>query len=701
MKGRISGLILGLITLCTTIAQAQIDINNIEIVRDKWGVPHIFGKTDADAAYGLAWATCEDDFNTVQQLLLAANGRLGEVTGKDGALLDFMGKITRVSEEVENRWDGAFSDHYLEYLDAYAAGVNRFAEIHADEILRKGLFPISSKDIVKANTLTLVFLTSVYIEIQQIFTRSISLYERNVKYTGNLPDGSNALAFNVNKTANGHTYLAVNSHQPLQGLFSWYEAHLVSEEGLNILGGTFPGGANIFHGVNEHLGWAATLNHPDLCDVYKLEMHPRKKHLYKFDDGYEKLVPFKAKVKVKVGPFRIPVTRKFYLSKQGTVIRNQDGFYAIRFPANMDLAGTEQLYHMNKATNLEEYNAAMAMGHFPGTNNIYADGQGNIQYMSLGLFPYRDSTYDWLDVLPGNTSYTLWEEKFHPVSELPTYLNPDCGYLYNTNGTPFFATAPEDNLKAADFDPTFGYQDETKINNRAIRAQELISGFGKMTWEDFKTVKYDKKYNEEMRGYNINNMWMLDSIDADKYPDLKQSFEVIRAWDHVGDADDMEAALLVFTFNNIMHMVMSKGLSYKSNTLTEKQYINALRNATRHMKKHFGSLRVPLADVQKHVRGDVELGVGRIPEVLASNITKPYKKGMLQTFVGDSYIMLIDFGKDGRPIINTINAYGTSTHPDSPHYTDQMEMFVAEKTKPMILDKQKIYEGAEKIYHPQ
>lgn len=701
MKARILGLFWGLSLLFGFTVQAQININNVEIVRDMWGVPHIFGKTDADVAYGLAWVTCEDDFNTVQQLLLATRGRLGEVTGKDGALLDFMGKITRVSEEVEKRWDGAFSENYLKYLDGYVEGLNRFAETHTDEILRKGLFPVDSKDIVKANTLTLVFLTSVYIEIQQIFTRSILLHERHLKYEGNLPDGSNAFAFNKNKTADGHTYLAVNSHQPLQGLFSWYEAHLVSEEGLNILGGTFPGGANIFHGVNEHLGWAATLNHPDLCDVYKLEMHPKKKNLYRFDNEYLELEPFKAKVKVKVGPIRLPVSKTFYKSKHGTVIKNKDGYYAIRFPANMELAGTEQLYHMNKARNLEEYNAALAMGHFPGTNNIYADGEGNIQYVSLGAFPYRNPNYNWLHVLPGNTSETLWDEKFHPVSELPTYLNPNSGYVFNANGTPFYATAPEDNLKAKDFDATFGFQDEDKVNNRAIRAQTLISGFGKMTWEDFKTVKYDKVYNKEMRGYNINNMWMLDSIDAEKYPDLKESFEVIRAWDHEADVEDTEATLLVFVFNNLMQQIMSKGLTYQSNELTEEQYVDAVRKATKHMKKHFGTLRMRMGDVQKHVRGDVEIGVGRAPEVLASNITKPYKKGMLKTFVGDSYIMLVDFGLDGKPTIHTINAYGTSTHPDSPHYTDQMEMWAAEKTKVMTLDKEEIYKSAEKVYHPQ
>lgn len=700
MKLHLKSLLVGLLLASPFATLSQVNVADVEIVRDQWGVPHIFGKTDADVAYGLAWATCEDDFTTVQHLLLAANGRLGEVTGKNGAMLDFMGHIAQVHEQVEQRFDGSFSPEYLQYLNAYAAGLNRFAETHPDEVFRKGLFPITAKDVVKCNTLTLVFLTTVYVEIQQIFTRSIVLYERTMRYKGNLPEGSNAFAFNANKTANGNTYLAINSHQPLEGLFSWYEAHLVSEEGMNILGGTFPGGANIFHGVNEHLGWAATLNHPDLCDVYKLEMHPKKKLMYKFDDGYEKLEVFKATVKVKVGAIRIPISRKFYKSKHGTVIKNQDGYYALRFPANMDLAGTEQLYHMNKAKNFEDYNAALNMGHFPGTNNVYADKEGNIQYMSLGQFAYRDPNYDWLSVLPGNTSKTLWEEKFHPVSELPKYVNPKAGYLFNTNATPFFATAKDENLCEEDFNKTFGYQGEGKINNRTIRAHKLISDYDKITWDDFKTIKYDQGWNEKMETYTINNMIALEQLSLVKYPDLTEEIEVVKAWDHQADVEDTEAALLIFTFNNLAEIIMSKGLQYAENSFTEEQYVKALRDASKHMLKHFGSLRVQLGDVQKHVRGDKVIGVGGAPEVLAANITKPYKDGMLKTFVGDSYIILVDFDKDG-PRIQTVNAFGASNRPESKHYNDQMELWAAQKTKTMTLDKAVVYENAERIYHPE
>ena len=692
---------MALFALSQSVAFSQINPKNVEIVRDMWGVPHIFGKSDADVAYGLAWATCEDDFETLQHLLLASNGRLGEVTGKNGVILDFMGHIAQVKTQVDELYEGSFSAEYLAYLQAYVDGINKYAENNPGEILRKNLFPIDDKDVLQANTLTLVLLTSVYVEIQQVFSRSISLFEKNLTYDGNLPDGSNAFAFNKNKTKDGHTYLAINSHQPLEGLFSWYEAHLVSEEGMNILGGTFPGGASAFLGVNEHLGWAATLNHPDLCDVYKLEMHPKKKLMYKFDDGYEKLEVVKAKAKVKLGPIRLPITKKFYRSKHGIVLKNKDGYYALRFPANLDIAGSEQLYWMNKAKSFDEFNEILAEGHFAGTNNVYADGEGNIQYISLGQFPYRDPSYDWLSVLPGNTSKTLWEPKFHPFSDLARYVNPSSGYVFNTNGTPFFATSPEDNIDPLTINKTFGYQDPTKMNNRTIRSRDLIGQYDKVNWEDFKAIKYDQGFNENFETFNVNNMSLIAALSVEKYPDLKEALEVINSWDHSADVDDENAALIVFTFNKLTEIIMSTGMQYESNSFTEEEYVKALRSAVKHMKKHFGTLKVKLGDVQKHVRGDKELPMGGAPDVLAAIMSKPHKNGKLKTFVGESFIMLVDFDENGTPRIETVNAFGASNKPDSPHYTDQMELWTQQKTKSMTLNREEVYKNAEQIYHPK
>ena len=196
-------------------------------------------------------------------------------------------------------------------------------------------------------------------------------------------------------------------------------------------------------------------------------------------------------------------------------------------------------------------------------------------------------------------------------------------------------------------------------------------------------------------------MLIIEQLSTIKYPDLKESMDVIKAWDHTADVDDMEAALLIFTFNNLASIIMANGMAYATNTLSEEQYVKALRDATKHMKKHFGSLRVRLGDVQKHVRGDKVIGVGGAPDVLAANMSKPYKKGMLKTFVGESYIILVDFDEKGVPRIESINAFGTSNHPDSPHYNDQMELWTKQKTKPMTLNKDEINRSAERVYHPQ
>ena len=217
--------------------------SDVKIARDKWGVPHIRGKTDVDVVYGLAWAQCEDDFVTLQEQILASKGMLGEVKGKDGVIIDFAVKFMQLREEVDNRYDTEIFGTHKELLASFVDGVNAFAVSHPGEILLADAFPVSDKDLLVAYLLGLVDISGAGKDLRKIMGGDI----RN-----DVPTGSNAIAIAENKTKNGHTYLAVNSHQPLEGWYSWYEVHLVSDEGLNVLGGTFPGGFMVFHGVNEY-----------------------------------------------------------------------------------------------------------------------------------------------------------------------------------------------------------------------------------------------------------------------------------------------------------------------------------------------------------------------------------------------------------------------------------------------------------------
>ena len=671
--------------------KAQVNPLNIDIVRDKWGVPHIFGKTDAETAYGLAWATAEDDFKTMQELLLAIRCRLGEVNGKSGAILDFLSFISGADKVVEAAYDTAFSPAYRKVLDAYVAGVNAYATAHKEEVVRKGLFPITGKDLIKGYVLTNTLLTGVYLDVQKIFQNTIKQYEVA------LPNGSNGWAFNRGRTADGKVYLGVNSHQPLEGLFSWYEAHICSDEGLNMLGGTFAGGANIFHGANPSLGWACTLNHPDMSDVYKLEMNPKNHLQYKMDGKWETLEVRKKTIRVKVGPIRLPINKTFYWSKYGTTLKNKDGYYAIRFPANMEIRTGEQLYWMNKAKNYTDWHKAMAMNAIPGLNVVYADRQDTIFYVSTAELPYRDAKYQWLNVLKGNTYGNLWAAKFHPFDSLPQVLNPHSGYLINTNNSAFDVTCKGENCDASRMDPTYGFGLET--NNRSIMAHYLIGKYPRLSYQDFKTIKFNRDFNDSLYTYSLANMDMMRHLDPAKYPDIADAIAVAKRWDLHTNIEDTDAALVAYAVYELIDKISNAGRQYEYNTFTEAEYVHALRSAKKHMLKYFGSINVPLGRIQKHARGNVELPIGGGPDVIAATISQPYKKGMRRTFVGDSYILLAQYSKDSVQL-ESINAYGASNRPNSPHYTDQMQMYVDQKMKPMTLDKATIYKTAEKIYHP-
>jgi acyl-homoserine-lactone acylase len=670
---------------------AGINQMNVDIVRDKWGVPHIFAKTDAETTYGLAWATCEDDFNTVQRMLLAVKGRLAEVDGKNGAVLDFLSFISGAEAIVDTAYDGAFSESFKKIIEAYTQGLNDYAAANPQELLRPGLFPVRTKDVIAQYVVTNMLLTNVYLEIQKVFTGYIKNYETN------LPSGSNAFAFNSTRTKDGKTYLAVNSHQPLEGLFSWYEAHLVSDEGLNILGGTFPGGMSIFHGTNPNLGWACTLNHPDLCDVYKLQMNPRNSLQYKFNDRWETLEVRKKTVKVKLGALYIPITKTFYWSKYGTTLKNKDGFYSLRFPANMAISGCEQLYELNKARSFTEWRNIMAKDAFAGVNFIYADRSDTIFYVSNGQFAERNSKYDWLKVLPGNTSQTLWYPPFKSFETLPQVLNPKSGYVLNTNNTCFEVSGNGDNPVRAQCNPTYGYCMER--NNRSIMAHYLIGQHDKLSYDEFKQIKYNRSFNDSVYSYGFDNARMLFTLDPKKYPDIADAIAVVKSWDHNSDVNNKQAALITFSMYPLIDKISSRGTGYESNFFTEKEFADALRQGKKHMLKYFGSLTVPLGDVQKHVRGNIELPIGGMPEVLAATYSQPYKDGKRKTFVGESYIELVRYSKDTIEI-ETVNAFGASAKPGSPHSTDQMQMFVDQKLKPMTLNKEKIYLEAEQVYHP-
>ena len=195
--------------------------------------------------------------------------------------------------------------------------------------------------------------------------------------------GSNGFAFNSLKTTDGKSYLNINTHQPLEGPFAWYEAHVNSDEGWNMLGGLFPGLPLPVIGTNDNLGWTHTYNYPDMNDVFQLVINPKNKNQYKLDGQWVdfEIKSIRLKVKSLLG-IKIKVGRKIIWSKFGPVIKNKKGYFAFFSQSLNNISAIEQWLKMNKATNFKEFEDALKLLGIPRFNIVYADKEDNIFYMS-------------------------------------------------------------------------------------------------------------------------------------------------------------------------------------------------------------------------------------------------------------------------------------------------------------------------------
>ena len=674
---------------------SQVDPGEVEIVRDSWGVPHIFARTDAGASYGLAWAHAEDDFKSIQQPLLAARSMFAQVKGKNGALLDAVAFLVDADGVVERNWETDVSPEFKQVLQGYAEGLNAYAEAHPGEVLCKGLFPVSGKTVLKGYVTSLTFLSNVHYDLVRIFEGTIVAQED--------PDftrGSNGWAVSPRCSADGQTYLVANSHQPLEGATAWYECHLHSEEGWNFYGATFPGGVTPFVGTNPQLGWTHTTNFDDYCDTYKLTMHRKNKLQYKFDGEWLTLEKRVLKLKVKVAGMRIPVKKTFYRSKYGPTVKVKTGYYSLRFPSNMTIQAAEQWFRMNKARNFEEFKDAVRMQGVPNQNVIYADREGNIMFLGHGLFPKdRDPNFQWDRVLPGDTSATLWEPGFYPMEDLPLVVNPPSGYVYNMNHSSMFCTGPGENPDPGEFPMTMGLQQ--KHTARSLRFIELMKDRERLSYEDLKRIKYDSQMVLPLYTRSIENLDQMRTLDQQKYPEIADVIDALNRWDGNVEADNRQAAIFAVAVKNYIKYLREEGIADYNNTLPERVIAEGLHDAKLHLNKHFGKWEVPLGDVQKHVRGDKEYPIWGTPEAITQMWTKDYEKGKFKSYLGDSYILFVRYPTNGDlPILESISPYGTSSKPDSPHYTDQMEYYVNKRLKSVSMDEKEIRAQAERVYHP-
>ena len=309
-------------------AEPLIRVDKITIARDTYGVPHIFAPTDPEVAYGLAWAHAEDDFTTIQTLILTGKGKLASYLGAKGAPVDYVFGLLNTKSIVLAQIN-SLDPKFILLVKGYLAGLEAFAKAHPDKVLNKHVFPISIEDYLASTVFSVAVFCGVDKSLPKILNGSIA------HLAGMTGEGSNTIAVHSSKSTTGENMLVINAHQPIEGATAFYEAHLQSEEGWNILGGLFPGAPLIFHGTTPNLAWAHTVNFQDKIDIYQLETDKAHKGKYKVDGEWLALEKRKIKLNIKGIPF--PISKMAYTSIYGpTAVTPEGKYFSMRLPALMD-----------------------------------------------------------------------------------------------------------------------------------------------------------------------------------------------------------------------------------------------------------------------------------------------------------------------------------------------------------------------------
>ena len=664
---------------------------DVTIYRDRFGVPHIIGKKDKDTAYGLAYAHAEDDFETIQDMMLFARGKLASKKGRKMASSDYLLQLLKVWEVVNANYDSNISAETKSILNGYAAGLNHYA-LKNPKMTHRGLFPVTAKDIVAGfvHRMPLMFgLDDAIKNATEKGNSEFAFLNYNIKGFDQKVLGSNQIAVAPSRSADGYTRLAINPHQPWMGPVTFYEAHLYSEEGWNINGGLFPGSPVVLLGHNKNIGWSHTVNRPDLIDVYELKLHSKDKNKYLMGGRWREFEIKQAKIEVKIlGPITWTFKREMLWSIHGPAIRTEKGVFAFRYSGYGEVRHVDQWYKMNKSNNLDEFISAMKMQAIPMFNTMYADKSGNIFYVYNALLPQRTSgSYDFSKTLPGDTPHALWG-KYFDFDELPQILNPETGFLQNCNSTPFLASIDENDIDFSFYPKNLGI--ETHQSNRALRAHETFGADTSITRDEFYKYKFDNKYSKKSVLIKNLNKFLSQAESDDE--NVIEAIKILKNWDQTADSSSVGMHL---AFEAILPTENPDKYKYSYLKIKER-----LEKAVKKYLKYYGKLDIRWGEILRMKRNDIDLPLNGGPDVLRAIHSKE-KNGKRLPTAGDCFFELVEWSPSGEVSAKSLHQFGSSTRDSySPHYSDQSEIFAREEMKPVLMDLEKIKKNSIRSYRP-
>ncbi|WP_127137227.1 acylase [Flagellimonas oceanensis] len=701
----------------TEVEQWEAQAENITIIRDDFGVPHIYGKTDADAVFGLLYAQCEDDFNRVEQNYIWATGRLAEVEGEDALYSDLRAKLFMTEEEARANYENS-PEWLKELCDAFADGINYYLHTHPE---------IEPKLFTRFEPWMPMYFSegSIGGDIERISTRKIkSFYESGMELPEMEalqlkkeeemaePQGSNGIAISGDLTESGNAMLLINPHT------SFYfrgEVHVVSEEGLNAYGAVTWGQFFVYQGFNEKTGWMHTSTYTDVMDEFKETIVKNDgKLFYQYGEELKPVDSSSVTLTYKDGDSMKERTFPMYSTHHGPITHQVGGQWTASAMMWEPVKALEQSYIRTKQDGYDGFREMMDIRTNSSNNTVYADAEGNIAYFHGNFVPKRDTIFDYTEPVDGSNPKTDWQG-LHTVDENILVLNPENGWIQNCNSTPY-TSALEFSPKREDYP---NYMSVDQENFRGIHAIELLTGRSGYTLDELIELAHDPY----LPAFEALIPGLVKAYDENPNPELEEAIDVLRNWDYTTSEESI-AMTLAHYYGTIF---WTSALTGKMKTrptqlelfnnnekwMSSERRVELFKQVLDNLESDFGTWKMPWGEVNRYQRlnGDIRqafdddkpsipigFASGRWGALAAYGARYSNNTKKIYGTRGNSFVAAVEFGDKVKA--KTMLAGGQSGDPESPHFNDQAQRYADMEFKDAAYYKEDVLKRAEVTYSP-